>query len=563
MPPKDIGTMTQDECEAGISSSSELYGQLLLAREIRVQVVQPAVDEDEPIRALLEHTNIDEPCNYDAISYCWSRREDGRAELIQDIQCNGHVVPVTDTAEEAIKSFRRPDRERVLWLDALCINQSDIRERTQQVSMMATADDVHVFLKWVWTLGGRGLEAAHEGESLVLHATNDLEPEGVDTDLLASVDALFDDMEAHRAVSRQPPAVHNSSPSVYRKSLSTRTGADTGLLTSINTFLSLRWFQRRWVLQETFFGTTPVVYFGKSSITVLALDTALTRITPTLQRALVDAERIDNRLVYEVQQVTSLPRRTRIAITDPIDTLYRFDHFSCQDGRDVVYALLSMNDFYGIKPDYSLSVEQTYLRFAHACTQSGKTCKLLWQAARRRPIIDKCNVSALPSWVPDWRIPFDTSGSVSPSSFFGGDDSTPSTATDGELRVRIVRTVCIILDHIRRVDGDTLESRPDEAVGGRYEVLEQLNNGDCLALCYSEAESRYGSRLVEAESGDLLRNYGNGSSYIWFVLRPLESLDPEKPMYRICGWWHSRGAWRYDREWMRSISYKAEWTTLV
>ncbi|KAK3626135.1 hypothetical protein LTR56_020042 [Elasticomyces elasticus] len=534
MPPKDVGTTTQDEREAGMSSSSELYEHLLLAREIRVLVVQPAVDEDEPIRALLEYTNIDEPCNYDAISYCWSRREDGRAELIRDIQCNGHVVPVTDTAEEAIKSFRRPDRERVLWLDALCINQSDIRERTQQVSMMAqiyaasaktliylgsqrhepdchhalrcfrglasdeysradqlgnrTADDVHVFLKWVWALGGRGLEAAHEGESPVLHATNDLEPEGVDADLLASVDALFDDMEAHCAVSRQAPAIHNSSPSVYRESLSTRTGTDTGLLTSINTFLSLRWFQRRWVLQETFFGTTPMVYFGKSSITVLALDTALKRITPTLQRALVDAERIDNRLVYEVQQVTSLPRRTRIAITDPIDTLYWFDRFSCQDGRDVLYALLSMNDFYGIKPDYSLSVEQTYLRFAHACTQS---------------------------------------------------------------------------DHIRRVDGDTLESRPDEAVGGRYEVLEQLNNGDCLALCYSEAESRYGSRLVEAESGDLLRNYGNGSSYIWFVLRPLESLDPEKPMYRICGWWHSRGAWRYDREWMRSILYKAEWTTLV
>jgi hypothetical protein len=73
---------------------------------------------------------------------------------------NNTVFPVTVNLEGALRHLRelhKADRHGfVLWIDALCINQKDVKERTSQVQMMgkiyARGEEVVVYLGY--RLGG-------------------------------------------------------------------------------------------------------------------------------------------------------------------------------------------------------------------------------------------------------------------------------------------------------------------------------------------------------------------------------------------------------------------------
>jgi hypothetical protein len=45
---------------------------------------------------------------------------------------------VPSTPEAAVRRMRFGDKPRVLWIDAICINQSSLSERSDQVALMST-----------------------------------------------------------------------------------------------------------------------------------------------------------------------------------------------------------------------------------------------------------------------------------------------------------------------------------------------------------------------------------------------------------------------------------------
>jgi hypothetical protein len=49
---------------------------------------------------------------------------------------NGGTVGVTRNLFSALLALKQPTSSRVLWVDALCINQPDLNERTAQVHQM-------------------------------------------------------------------------------------------------------------------------------------------------------------------------------------------------------------------------------------------------------------------------------------------------------------------------------------------------------------------------------------------------------------------------------------------
>lgn len=88
---------------------------------------------NDPLRCLLHHGDLgaDPPPQYETISYCW-----GDANKPETIIVNGIKLPVPASAASALRCMRLPDSGREVWLDAICINQSNIEERSQQVTMM-------------------------------------------------------------------------------------------------------------------------------------------------------------------------------------------------------------------------------------------------------------------------------------------------------------------------------------------------------------------------------------------------------------------------------------------
>jgi Heterokaryon incompatibility protein (HET) len=118
------------------SGASLGYRSLLYADSFRLLLVQPAAALEADLECSLLHTTLSE-CDYDlidpytALSYVW-----GDITHTGMIRIDGHDVTVTATLEAALRDLRDGIRVRRVWADALCIDQSNIAERNQQVALM-------------------------------------------------------------------------------------------------------------------------------------------------------------------------------------------------------------------------------------------------------------------------------------------------------------------------------------------------------------------------------------------------------------------------------------------
>ena len=106
---------------------------------------------------------------YRALSYEWGPRPEKNTDL-PTINLDGHTIRVRHNLYEALKAIIRAgfdkssDAPMPLWVDALCINQSDDKEKGHQVDLMrdifATAEKVLVWL------GGIGENAKMANEAM-------------------------------------------------------------------------------------------------------------------------------------------------------------------------------------------------------------------------------------------------------------------------------------------------------------------------------------------------------------------------------------------------------------
>jgi hypothetical protein len=88
---------------------------------------------DETIRCELLHTCLEEGPNpeYEALSYQWGEPDSGLLVLL-----SSQYVQIQKNLYWALQHLRLPTSSRILWIDALCINQKIIAEQNHQVTWM-------------------------------------------------------------------------------------------------------------------------------------------------------------------------------------------------------------------------------------------------------------------------------------------------------------------------------------------------------------------------------------------------------------------------------------------
>ncbi|KAK0648420.1 heterokaryon incompatibility protein-domain-containing protein [Cercophora newfieldiana] len=167
---------------------------------------------------------------YEALSYHWGG-SDRDAEIILD----GCKAKVTNNLHQALLHLRLEDRDRILWVDAICIDQDDEKERGHQVGQMRSvyknAEQVVVWL-------------------------------GPSTD---DIDLLVDRMNEMREYLIFSIEDSEISLAVWEKfwrakDLSHRYRA------ALEDLFSRRWFRRVWVIQEVASARAAVVVCGRRSI---------------------------------------------------------------------------------------------------------------------------------------------------------------------------------------------------------------------------------------------------------------------------------------------------------
>jgi hypothetical protein len=115
--------------------SSYHYSRLPEHGNIRLFRLLPHADETAPIKGQLFNFSLSNPVKgtylYDAVSYVWG--DPHRLETIEIDQC---ILKITVSLHTALVHLRDPHFERVIWVDAVCINQDNLEERGNQIKSM-------------------------------------------------------------------------------------------------------------------------------------------------------------------------------------------------------------------------------------------------------------------------------------------------------------------------------------------------------------------------------------------------------------------------------------------
>jgi len=103
---------------------------------IRLLRLLPHQDECAPIQCqLFAYPLLDSGKSthlYEALSYVW-----GSEEKPLSVSTEMGCIPITTNLHAALKRLRDGFFDRIIWVDAICINQADTEERNRQVRCMA------------------------------------------------------------------------------------------------------------------------------------------------------------------------------------------------------------------------------------------------------------------------------------------------------------------------------------------------------------------------------------------------------------------------------------------
>ncbi|KAH6997219.1 heterokaryon incompatibility protein-domain-containing protein [Ilyonectria destructans] len=100
--------------------------------EIRILYLFPHNgDKDALLKSDVKVTSLETDPEYEAVSYVW-----GSTDSLIDIEVSGSKVGVTKNLHSFLQRLRLADKTRALWIDQLCINQWDTKEKAQQVRQM-------------------------------------------------------------------------------------------------------------------------------------------------------------------------------------------------------------------------------------------------------------------------------------------------------------------------------------------------------------------------------------------------------------------------------------------
>jgi hypothetical protein len=119
-----------------VISPSYYYDLLPGLDSIRLLRLLPSKDDNAVIECLLFDISLQESGKrahpYEALSYAWGES----IETPPTIRLGKHDIPVNPNLHKALLYLRHRYIERIIWADALCINQQNIEEKEQQIRLM-------------------------------------------------------------------------------------------------------------------------------------------------------------------------------------------------------------------------------------------------------------------------------------------------------------------------------------------------------------------------------------------------------------------------------------------
>ncbi|KAL8783698.1 MAG: hypothetical protein Q9213_004437 [Squamulea squamosa] len=370
-------------------------------KAIRVVALLPAPSKTAAIDCVLSNDSLLNNPQFEALSYTW-----GDPAHTRDISVNGKSFAVTENLFVALQHLRSTSFPRILWIDALCINQNDIPERNQQVQQMR---DIY-----------------KQASEVLIWLGPESNTTAMAIDFMSKIPWLISGSDPPQLIPYDTLSGESSLKSRLKTMLQLDDFQERWI--ALSQFLKRPWWGRIWVSQEIalaskarfFCGNLviemPVVerfdkswrYHGSMILHILAgISTAKRRnIQEVTHYMLMSSNLMDNR--NRVQK--SISQGTPVDITHLLPSS---KFMNSTDPRDRIFALLGMtfssryeDDL--LTPDYSLTTREVYIMVATHILKSRQTLDILahvshdnqnWEGQASRD-----SVRTLPSWVTDWSM---------------------------------------------------------------------------------------------------------------------------------------------------------------
>ncbi|RKF56433.1 Heterokaryon incompatibility protein 6, OR allele, partial [Erysiphe neolycopersici] len=338
----------------------------LSSHQIRILTLHPGQCESPIVTTIQNHdlNTVDE--SYEALSYVW-----GDQTRKVTIQCNDAELRITKSLYEALRQLRYQDRRRFLWVDAICINQDDLDERGQQVSLMKNIFPMASKVL-VW------LGEADEKTELAIKA-----------------------IDKWATFNRQYRCNSDATRfSKFEERFAFKPGyRDT--LQAVGALTSRPWFDRCWTFQEILLSSQAEINVGKFRITWDCFYHALEAFPMHL---LADDVLNFNALFMCHGKAKTKNSKSNDSDSIPVSrnlsrVLQITRNFTATDPRDKFFSVLSiatMNNPIIFQPNYNKSVRDTFISLTLAMIKDEDSLCVLMSCGEQNR--DK----NLPSWCPDW-----------------------------------------------------------------------------------------------------------------------------------------------------------------
>lgn len=309
----------------------------------------------------LETYDIDNSPPYYAISYVY-----GNPATVDTVLVNGDEAKVNHNCWHALNQVRSNDSAGLFWVDSLCINQSDLAEKSLQVHRIAAIfSNAHE----VWACFG---------------AASD------DSDFFLRTLTSFPEADHHATT------FADRSDDLQRRTINwlIALGDDFGrFAAALKAFGSRTFFTRMWIYQEVFLASNMKMIFGSEAANMQALkditevcSSLMMSYRPQSEYDYKDAQLQLNELLREndllvtighdndlsalrllVSQLQAGDRTGKVIRFGDVNGIVQIQHritrLRCQDPRDKIFAIINLfGPTCGIKPDYAVSCFELALR---------------------------------------------------------------------------------------------------------------------------------------------------------------------------------------------------------
>ncbi|KAF4467668.1 Heterokaryon incompatibility [Fusarium albosuccineum] len=372
-------------------------------------------DDTGPISLELQHVSLNDVISYSAVSYTW-----GSTAASIEIEMNGSPFKITQNLYEALQQFRRDGITSWLWIDAICIEQSNDLEKAWQIMEMR---EIFGRAKTVYLWLGTGTVES----DLAMDFISRVGPraKSCDATILWKKRSIKEETASHieerasREACGNTPSESKLGRFIYDLLNEDALLVQSPLKAGITNILRRDYWHRIWVIQEVVLAKEPLVVVGTKSLPLEVFDATFIAIwycidlLPSLIRqewagfgaalpgTLYRIKSLDIRR-YLQQHPSGKPMRLVDILWEGSGASER-PHYTATDSRDILFGLLGILDeeqTQGICVDYSKSTADVFTILTRALISSGDEHHNFFR-------LDCCMPREinghLPTWVPDWR----------------------------------------------------------------------------------------------------------------------------------------------------------------